>query len=93
MNAVFHLSAFIYLSAFIGGLLFCRGSVCGAARAAAVFGAVSFLAWAASAGVAGRAMAGSRGSGGGSGFSMPSLGRRQKPQAEKEARMEEGAAS
>ena len=93
---MFHLSAFVYLSAFLAGLLFCRGSVCGAARAAAVFGAVSFLAWAASAGLAGRQMAVSRGTGGG--FSMPSLGggrrrRGQKQQVEKESRMEEGAAS
>ena len=79
-----HLSAFVYLSAFIGGLLFCRGSVCGAARAAAVFGALSFLVWAASAALAGRQMAGS---GIGS-------GRRQQQQrkAEKESRLEEGGA-
>ena len=82
-----HLSAFVYLSAFIGGLLFCRGSVCGAARAAAVFGALSFLVWAASAALAGRQMAGSGGA---------ALGRRRRQQqqqkAEKETRLEEGAA-
>ena len=82
VNAAMHLSAFVYLSAFIGGLLFCRGSVCGAARAAAVFGALSFLVWAASAALAGRQMAGA-----GTGS-----GRQQQRKAEKESRLEEGGA-
>ncbi|CAD6441359.1 33c71e08-b5a3-437a-865f-1501b296102b [Sclerotinia trifoliorum] len=45
LNVLFYFAGFIALSVFIGGLLFCRGSVCGAARADAVFGAFSWLLW------------------------------------------------
>lgn len=45
LNAFFYFAGFIALSAFLGKLLFCRGSVCAAARADAVFSAFSFLLW------------------------------------------------
>ncbi|RDW71315.1 hypothetical protein BP6252_07878 [Coleophoma cylindrospora] len=45
LNTLFYFAGFIALAAFLGKLLFCRGSVCGAARADAVFAAFSFLLW------------------------------------------------
>ncbi|EMR90160.1 hypothetical protein ACHAP3_003333 [Botrytis cinerea] len=45
LNVLFYFAGFIALSVFISKLLFCRGSVCGAARADAVFGAFSWLLW------------------------------------------------
>ncbi|KAK2629302.1 hypothetical protein QTJ16_000122 [Diplocarpon rosae] len=47
-TTLFYFSGFIALSVFLGKLLFCRGSVCAAARADAVFAAFSFLLWIAS---------------------------------------------
>lgn len=77
---------------FIGKLLFCRGSVCAAARAAAVFGALEFLLWCVSAALAARAV-----SQVGAGislprFQMPRRGGGGKPApAEKDVAMEEGS--
>ncbi|ETS77532.1 hypothetical protein PFICI_11406 [Pestalotiopsis fici W106-1] len=45
LNALFYFAGFIALSVFISKLLFCRGSVCGSARADVAFGAMEFLAW------------------------------------------------
>lgn len=42
---IFYFAGFIALSVFLGKLLFCRGSVCAAARADAVFAAFSFVVW------------------------------------------------
>ncbi|KAI8630908.1 membrane-associating domain-containing protein [Xylariaceae sp. FL1651] len=53
-NAIFYLAGFIALSTFMGKLLFCRGSVCGAARADVAFGAIEFLLWGATATLAGK---------------------------------------
>ncbi|KAI0910969.1 membrane-associating domain-containing protein [Ustulina deusta] len=47
-NALFYFAGFIALSTFMGRLLYCRGSVCGAARADVVFGIFEFLLWATS---------------------------------------------
>ncbi|RYP52595.1 hypothetical protein DL768_002245 [Monosporascus sp. mg162] len=54
VNALFHLFGFVYLAVFISRLLFCWGSVCGAARAGVAFGALGFLLWVASAALAAR---------------------------------------
>ena len=48
LNTLFYFSGFIALAVFIGKLLFCRGSVCAAARADAAFAAFSWLLWTAS---------------------------------------------
>jgi len=48
LNTLFYFAGFIALAVFIGKLLFCRGSVCAAARADAVFAAFSWMLWAAS---------------------------------------------
>ncbi|TVY49388.1 hypothetical protein LOCC1_G000828 [Lachnellula occidentalis] len=48
LNTLFYFAGFIALAVFIGKLLFCRGSVCSAARADAVFAAFSWILWAAS---------------------------------------------
>ncbi|KUJ11025.1 uncharacterized protein LY89DRAFT_625398 [Mollisia scopiformis] len=45
LNTLFYFAGFIALSVFLGKLLFCRGSVCAAARADAVFAAFSWLLW------------------------------------------------
>jgi len=45
LNALFYFAGFISLAVFIGKLLFCRGSVCAAARADAVFAAFNWLLW------------------------------------------------
>jgi len=47
--SIFYLAGFIALSVFLSKLLFCRGSVCAAARFSAVFSAFSFPVWLASA--------------------------------------------
>lgn len=44
-NALFYFAGFIALSVFISKLLFCRGRVCGSARADVAFGAFEFLIW------------------------------------------------
>lgn len=46
LNAIFYFSGFIALSVFLSKLLYCRGKVCAAARADAVFGAMCFALWA-----------------------------------------------
>jgi len=48
LNVLFYFAGFIALSVFLSKLLFCRGSVCAAARADAAFGAFSWLLWLAS---------------------------------------------
>ncbi|KAI3327638.1 membrane-associating domain-containing protein [Xylariaceae sp. AK1471] len=53
-NALFYFAGFIALSTFMGGLLYCRGSVCSAARADVAFGIFEFLLWASSASLMGR---------------------------------------
>ncbi|KAI0449813.1 membrane-associating domain-containing protein [Xylaria acuta] len=53
-NALFYFAGFIALSTFMGRLLFCRGSVCSAARADVAFGIFQFLLWVASTSLAGK---------------------------------------
>lgn len=48
LNMLFYFAGFVALSVFLGKLLFCRGSVCSAARADAVFAAFLWLSWSAS---------------------------------------------
>lgn len=50
-NALLYFAGFIALAVFLNGLLFCRGNVCGSARAATAFSAMSFGAWSASAAI------------------------------------------
>ncbi|KAI1388830.1 membrane-associating domain-containing protein [Hypoxylon trugodes] len=57
LNALFYFAGFIALSVFMSRLLFCRGSVCGAARAAIAFGAFEFLLWTGSAILMGKEVA------------------------------------
>jgi len=45
INSLFYFSGFIALAVFLGKLLFCRGSVCAAARADAIFAAFSWILW------------------------------------------------
>lgn len=45
VNMLFYFAGFVALATFLGKLLFCRGSVCAAARADAVFAAFSWLLW------------------------------------------------
>jgi hypothetical protein len=45
INMLFYFAGFVALATFLGKLLFCRGSVCAAARADAVFAAFSWLVW------------------------------------------------
>lgn len=49
VNAMMYFGGFIALAVFLNGLLFCRGNVCGSARAATAFSALSFGAWTTSA--------------------------------------------
>ncbi|KAI0013311.1 membrane-associating domain-containing protein [Xylariaceae sp. FL0662B] len=49
LNALFYLGGFIALAVFMSRLLFCRGSVCGSAKADIAFGAIEFLLWTGSA--------------------------------------------
>jgi hypothetical protein len=42
---LFYFAGFIALATFLGKLLFCRGSVCSAARADAVFASLSWVLW------------------------------------------------
>ncbi|KAL2070697.1 hypothetical protein VTL71DRAFT_13723 [Oculimacula yallundae] len=48
LNMLFYFAGFVALAVFLGRLLFCRGSVCAAARADASFAAFSWLLWTAS---------------------------------------------
>jgi hypothetical protein len=45
LNTLFYFAGFIALSVFLSKLLFCRGKVCAAARADAVFASFSFMLW------------------------------------------------
>ncbi|KAM3078175.1 hypothetical protein ACMFMG_002529 [Clarireedia jacksonii] len=45
LNVLFYFAGFVALSVFLSKLLFCRGSVCAAARADVAFGAFSWLLW------------------------------------------------
>ncbi|KAI1210356.1 membrane-associating domain-containing protein [Annulohypoxylon truncatum] len=65
-NALFYFAGFIALSVFMSRLLFCRGSVCGAAQASIAFGAMEFLLWTASAILVGKEVSKS-----GLGLSLP----------------------
>ncbi|KAI2471821.1 membrane-associating domain-containing protein [Annulohypoxylon bovei var. microspora] len=56
-NALFYFAGFIALSVFMSRLLFCRGSVCGAAQASIAFGAFEFLLWTVSAIIMGKELA------------------------------------
>ncbi|CAK7198964.1 hypothetical protein SEUCBS139899_001632 [Sporothrix eucalyptigena] len=49
INAMMYFGGFIALAVFLNGLLFCRGNVCGSARAATAFSALSFGVWTSSA--------------------------------------------
>lgn len=42
---LFHFAGFVALAVFLTKLLFCRGTVCGSARAMTVFGAFEFALW------------------------------------------------
>lgn len=48
VTTLFYFAGFVALAVFLGKLLFCRGSVCAAARADAAFAAFSWLLWTAS---------------------------------------------
>lgn len=48
LNAIMYFSGFIALAVFLSGLFFCRGTVCGAARADTAFAAFSWVIWTAS---------------------------------------------
>jgi hypothetical protein len=45
LNLLFYFAGFVALAVFLSKLLFCRGSVCAAARADAVFAAFSWILW------------------------------------------------
>ncbi|KAI0025769.1 membrane-associating domain-containing protein [Xylariomycetidae sp. FL0641] len=79
LNALFYFAGFIALAVFMSGLLFCRGSVCGSAKADIAFGAFEFLLWSVSSFFMGREVFKS----GLSGLGLPSLkfGRHPKSQA------------
>ncbi|KUI57717.1 hypothetical protein VP1G_05051 [Cytospora mali] len=51
-NVIFYFAGFVALAVFLNNLLFCRGAVCGSARASAVFAAFNFALWGATAGLA-----------------------------------------
>ncbi|KAI2632003.1 membrane-associating domain-containing protein [Hypoxylon sp. NC1633] len=53
-NALFYFAGFIALAVFMSRLLYCRGSVCGSARASIAFGAFEFMLWTASAIIMGK---------------------------------------
>lgn len=44
-NVLFYFAGFVALAVFLSKLLFCRGAVCGSARAATAFGAFEFVLW------------------------------------------------
>jgi len=62
LNTLFYFAGFIALSTFLAKLLFCRGSVCAAARADAVFAAFGWVQWTGSAALLGFEMMKGRGS-------------------------------
>ncbi|KAL1861608.1 hypothetical protein Daus18300_008724 [Diaporthe australafricana] len=48
-NVLFYFAGFVALAVFLTHLLFCRGAVCGSARAATVFSSFNFALWSATA--------------------------------------------
>ena len=48
-NVLFYFAGFVALAVFLTHLLFCRGAVCGSARAATVFSSFNFVLWSATA--------------------------------------------
>ncbi|EKD21005.1 uncharacterized protein L3040_004623 [Drepanopeziza brunnea f. sp. 'multigermtubi'] len=56
LPTIFFFSGFVALTVFLGKLLFCRGSVCGAARADAAFAFFSWLLWTGSSALVGLQM-------------------------------------
>lgn len=48
-NVLFYFAGFVALAVFLTHLLFCRGAVCGSARAATVFSSFNFVLWTATA--------------------------------------------
>ncbi|ROW06394.1 hypothetical protein VMCG_04324 [Cytospora schulzeri] len=51
-NVIFYFAGFVALAVFLNHLIFCRGAVCGSARASAVFAAFNFALWGVTAGLA-----------------------------------------
>jgi hypothetical protein len=45
VTTIFYFAGFVSLSVFLSQLLFCRGSICSAARGDAAFAAFGFLTW------------------------------------------------
>jgi hypothetical protein len=45
INTLFYFAGFVALATFLSKLLFCRGTVCAAARADAVFAALGWMLW------------------------------------------------
>jgi len=45
ITTIFYFSGFIALAVFLSKLLYCRGSVCASARAAAIFSSISCATW------------------------------------------------
>lgn len=71
-NVLFYFAGFVALGVFLSKLLFCRGAVCGSARAVTVFGAFEFALWAATAAFTVKDAV----KGGFSGFKFPGRGSR-----------------
>lgn len=72
-NVIFYFSGFIALGVFLSNLLFCRGAVCGSARAATVFSSFEFALWCATAALTLKDAA----QGGFSGINLPGRNRGQ----------------
>ncbi|KKY30580.1 hypothetical protein UCDDA912_g09438 [Diaporthe ampelina] len=75
-NVLFYFAGFVALAVFLTHLLFCRGAVCGSARAATVFSSFNFLLWTATAALTIKdalkgGFAGLRSGRGGAGQGMP----------------------
>lgn len=75
-NVLFYFAGFVALAVFLTHLLFCRGAVCGSARAATVFSSFNFLLWTATAALTIKdalkgGFAGLRNGRGGAGHGMP----------------------
>lgn len=67
LNALFYFAGFIALAVFLNTLVFCRGTVCGSARAATAFGAFNWLLFTVSCGLAAKETVFKSGFGGGLG--------------------------
>ncbi|KAK7748067.1 hypothetical protein SLS53_001319 [Cytospora paraplurivora] len=70
INSVLYFAGFVASALFLNHLLYCRGAVCGSARASTVFAAFNFALWGATTGFAVRNLLN------GGGFAGLSLGRR-----------------